>query len=246
MNNKGYETIDSIVRSYLADQGYNTLHKYIQYLHWGLKALRIWNMDSAEEVKTVKLSMDARKAIKLPDDYINWIKVGIKVGDRIDAFVNDNSIALHHEKKPMEKPKPNEPYCKYRFMNYRDGNGKFLGYVDGYGYGHNGVGYFRVNEALREIQFSAEVNRCSVLLEYVSDGFNPHSETLVNMKVSQLITEYIRYSEARYKLGDSASETRARKEEYIEEQLATSGRFNSLSLEGILDATTTTFSLNIK
>lgn len=244
-DHQGYQKIDTIIRSYLADRGYNTLHRYIQFLKWGLDGLKKWQVEGAQEIKTVALKMDSKKAVRFPDDYMGYTKLGIKQGDRITAFVRDDSIETHNEEE-ITYGVNNPSYYEYTFLNYSGTDGR-KGEVKGYGKGHNGMGYFTVNELQREFQFSSEVNNCTVYLEYIGNGFNPNTETLVNTIAAESIRDFIHYCVARFdpKLGDAARETRARKITYLESVDGAKAALTNLSCEGILEATTRPFTLTI-
>lgn len=242
-----YETIDSIVRSSLADNGYNTLHRYIQYLHWALRGLKEWNMDEAQDVRTVKLQMDNKKAVQFPDDCLGVSKIGVKVGDRIDLFVPDNSITFHHDLSDMIT-QPNDPYASVVALDFlnNESSVNLAGPFNTYGFNHNRVGYFRIDFLNREIQFSSEVNTSYVIMEYLTSGFQYKSESVVNPVASNVIREFLRYSEARYSLGDAARETKERKQIYLEEIDLVRARMSDLSLEGILDANQRYFTQTVK
>ena len=88
--------IDSIVKEALADKGYDTFHLYGRYLMWAIRCLRELNIDHTEDIKTVKLPVSAIKTVAYPDDFITYNKLGVKIGDRLHAFVRDNTITTHH------------------------------------------------------------------------------------------------------------------------------------------------------
>jgi hypothetical protein len=244
-NHQGYQDIDSIIRSYLADRGYNTLHRYIQFLKWGLDALKKWQVEGAQEVKTIPLQMDSKKAVRFPDDYMGYVKLGIRLNGRIVAFVRDDSIEANCNRDP-HGDEVNTPEYEYKFMNCYGSDGR-RSEIKGYGRNHNGIGYFTVNETQREFQFSSDVKTGTVYLEYISNGFNPNTETLVNTIAAESIRDYIHYCEARFnpRLGDAAAETRERKNTYLESVDGAKAALSNLSLEGILEATTRPFTLTI-
>lgn len=230
---QGYQKIDTIIRSYLADRGHNTLHRYIQFLKWGLEAVKKWQIDGAQEIKTVALKMDSKKAAKFPNDYMGYTKLGIKKGDRLLAFVRDDSLMTNND--------TGIPLYEYTFVNHAKGE------LKGYGSGSNGSSYFTVNENRREFQFTSDLKDCPIYLEYISNGFNPNTETLVNTIAAENIRDYIHYCVARFnpRLGDAAAETRERKNTYLESVDGAKAALSNLSLEGIMEATTKPFTLTI-
>jgi len=86
---KTYETIDNIARGVCMDLG-EGLERYEQYLHWALQAHKDWHLDQAKEIKTVEIDLTTYKAAPLPDDFVDWTKVGIRCGNTILTFAADN------------------------------------------------------------------------------------------------------------------------------------------------------------
>jgi hypothetical protein len=223
-----YRTIDNIVRSYKADKGQNSLHGYVRILKWAIDGLRDWHFDGGLELKTVCIKINPNLTADLPKDYEIWTKVGLSKGDRIMAFVPDSTIKMNN----TYEDKPNDKYFTHTFSNYTDPSGS-TGEIRGYGYGHNGVGYFRMDKNC--IRFSSEITAEFVYLEYLSNGFDPSTETLVNEHAYKIILEYIRWQEGRHKYGDASAEAQYRKQEYLNEIDKSMKRTSDLSYEGIQD-----------
>lgn len=245
--NNGFIKLDDVIRSHIADKGYSTLHKYIRFLHWGIEALHIWREDSGFGVKTVELQMDNLKRVFFPSDYIGWTKIATKVGDRMVPFTRDKTISRGdlETEVTFREVLSNQFLYRYEFVNYYNS----LGFYDSfnlYGSGHNGVGYFNINQQDGYFQFSSDVNTNKVWLEYISDGFDPSTETLVSARAGRLIKEYINYCEAKHKFGSNHGETRARQRDYEQEWMNVKLRTDNLTYEGILDATTRSMTHSIK
>src|SRR5690348_4653368 len=93
-NVRGFVSIDEIVKSYLMDIGAG-MERYEQGKHWVLEAYRSYNFDMDTIVKTVTLSLTPWKAIILPDDYIDYVMVGVEFDKQIRLFTNDRRISLY-------------------------------------------------------------------------------------------------------------------------------------------------------
>lgn len=240
MIDRGYTSIDNVIREYLAGQGYNTLHEYMISLMFALEGLRKWNKSSGKMIKTVMIPMDNKRFVRYPKDYLGYCKIGLPIGDRIVTFTKDNSISLHHDTttkgsfiNQLYGASLNFTYV-YDFINFRTTNGQ-LGALIGYGWGHNGVGFYK--EGANGFQFSSEVKKCSIYMEYISDGFDPDSQTLVNAYAAELIRDYMWYCKARFELGDSHRETKSRYQKYLDEYDDIRAFLSDVSYEGILHAT---------
>ena len=246
-----YTTIDSVVRSYIADNGENTLHNYIRYLKFGFDGLKKWHLRSYVEDLTVRLEMDAKKSVPLPEDCIVPNKVGVQYGDRIFTYPFDNSISYLFTQGDGGKLDKNKEYDPGDMRN--TDAFYFYNYIDPYGWtgwllsnGHNDQGYCRINWRAREIQFSADVRTSTVYLEYKSSGFNPKTRTQISEGVELLIREYINWQVGRRKFGDGSVETRERKKEYYQQETETASYFMSggMSYAQILDIQRRTHNVN--
>lgn len=218
-------SLDEIIRNYMIAQGRTTLHGYLRYLKYLIDFLRDVSLTHSVLDKTIALKMDQKKAIQVPEDYIIWSKIGFQVGDRIVAFEKDNTINLNHEISAdgLEAPVANIafniakfPYTSLVFNNFTTQEGE-LGFLNGVGLGHNGVGYFRTTSD-REIQFSSDLDAdTTIYLEYKTNGFNPSTKSSVPEIMAKLGEDYINWQMARTKMGDAAAETSARKVAYFDE-----------------------------
>ena len=198
-NKQTYKTIEQLADSMCLDLG-EGMHRKEQYLHWLIKESERWKMDGAKEVKTVKLPLTAWKSIELPSDCIDWIKVGVQDGDVIKVFVNKNDIAVIHDLDdnniPIVNPEPQSltqcdltqiPIPFYNFL-YPSGD---PGRIFGYHVKDNGFGYFTVNrnEDTDEIQFRTKAVNAGdqIYLEYLADGWNPNSQTVIHPYACELL-----------------------------------------------------------
>lgn len=236
-------TVDSIVRSYMADMKKPTLHGYVPLLHYALEGFRELSYDVVAEVKTKEVSLNALKIGQLPNDYVKLIRVFVKVGDRAVEMSEDRTITFHKE----STIKPNDSYAEKRHEN-RGGGLVGLGYVEinalngettgNYGTGYNNFGYFREKKDSfpRELHFSSEVKGDNVFVEYLATPETPGSETVLTPLAAKCLNEYIGYKDARQKFGEASGETQARKRNFEDERSKLFSRESNLTLESIRDA----------
>ncbi len=250
-------TLDDIVRSSLANDGKNSLHGYIQRLKWCVDFMRKLNLEHSFYDRTVVLRLDERKAVKLPDDFQNWNKIGWQKGDRIIAFQQDNSInknqsycadnpsATVNTAYDIHTPWPyNNSFTSLNFNNYYFDNGT-VGYLQGYGVGYNGLGYFKVNRTDRVIQISSDVPQdFQIYLEYKTNGFNPKSKSVVPEAAGVLAEYYIKFRSNSHKLGDAAAETVASRMEFDRQYDQLVAQLYPTSYEDLVGARARAFSVN--
>jgi hypothetical protein len=245
-------TIDSIVRSALSARGEESLHKYQRFLQFALQAAADFYMDSAGSVKTVKLPMNDLKQVELPLDYIDWVKVGIATGDRVKVFGTNDKLPIMVDKDDCGNVKKYEGgsvglnelpvnffnYGGYSFLNYINEYGEYIGGLYGVGGGYTDDGYYRVIKNQGEngiIQFNSQVNNTDVYLEYISSGFEPHTETKVHEYAKNAIEFYIHWRIWMHKDGPASANAQGARKEYFDELHKARRRMMDLTPRDILE-----------
>lgn len=228
-DNKKWYTVGQAALAALMDKGEDD-SRFEQFLHWALEGARDFHIDQAREIKTVVKPMTAHKSITKPDDYVDWLKIGIKCGSTIKTFTHDTTINFNHDCEDGVKKENNECYddlwsldtveTQYLFHNFYSG-----GHSDGvdepiYGlaYKHNGLGYFRDHIEAGEFQFRAVVPKNSeIILEYISDGWDPSKKTVINPLAFKLIKLYVHWQEREYNSRASYWEVERAEDNYWDE-----------------------------
>jgi hypothetical protein len=251
----GYATISDIVFEVIADLGESGTHYFDRYLNYALRGAQEWHFDSAQEVKTVVIPMNGYNAIDFPEDYVDWVKVGIQSGDKIKTFgANDQSIALYHgETDECGNPELNSVntecsngYGGYYFTNVINSHGEHMGKMFGYGGGKNCLGSWKVNKERRQIQFDSTVTRTNVYFEYISNGFNPCGETVINQYGRNMLRIYIHWQRSIFKNGAASGESQKWEELFEREQRLARARVFDLSINEILELTRQNYKLSTK
>ncbi len=242
--NKKWKKVSEAVFAALMDLG-ETDARFEQFLHWALEGAREWHNDLAKEVKTTSLSMTPHKSIVLPDDYVDWVKVGIKCGNVIKTFTHDHNISLEHDcedgKKTANKDCENVNLWdlevtgnSYLFHNYQGADNGVDTPIYGLAYKDNGLGYFTEHRNTGEIQFRSIVpSNSKIYLEYISDGWDPNEETLINPLAFQLIVKYIHWKNKLHNPNIPRSHVQEAKDEYWEEFSRVSWRMFDLTVEDV-------------
>lgn len=236
-----YVKLDQIVREAIADKGYNTLHKYVPYLHFAIRGLEEWHRDGVfTDLRTTKLKVSVRRSIPFPKDMVMWNRLGVVRGNRIQTFVRDHSLSLSsddHKKSPESDQRGlvewDDQYDFTFYTNIYVANEGAISILN-----DSATRYFTVNYEAREFNIASgqAVSGNEVYLEYISNGFSPSTETMVNYAAKNLIREWINYSEAKFKFGSNNGETRARLMDYLDEKDEVRAALSDLTMNGILSA----------
>lgn len=215
--------LDSIVRSYLFSQGYNTTHKYIFVMKILIEFLAKFSRNhtimSAQDIFYV----DEKKAIQLPPSFVALSAIAWRSGDRLIKFERDSTI--NTSQSYCDDAAAATPNASYNIFEAWPYNAPILNQVESsnftsLGVGHNGSGYFNFNWPAREIQFSTDSKVSGgVYMRYRTNGFNPKSRSVIPEIAEPTAVAYIHHQMARMdrRLGDAAAETRARERIYAKE-----------------------------
>jgi hypothetical protein len=199
-----YAILDDLVREAIDNVG-ETIHKYEKFFRWGISYAKRWHMDQAREVVTKEIELTDYKAIKLPKDCVDWTKIGVRCGNMIKTFINDDNIALKFDDDGCGD-EYNEDCPDINGADVTDDSLLFINYGEGRMFGQqvkdNGLGYFTVNTAREEteIQFRTDLPSTTIIyLEYITDGFCPNKDTLLHPYAADLVRDGIEYEYLRYK-----------------------------------------------
>ena len=228
--------LDKIVRSAIANKGYNTLHLYVPYLHWAFDALSKLEEEGAyTEVRYTKDNLDENYSIDIPEDMLMWNQIGVVINGTLQVFVNNSYMSLD-EKDHKPKQNPSEGLFAYDSSDLlyssnvyiANGNGSLISST-------SPANFFRVDWSERRIHFSRPVTG-KVYIEYVAKSFSPSTQTLVNEVARRYFEAYIYYREARFKFGASHREAMASEREWINEEDELRKSFSDVTGAGILHA----------
>lgn len=248
-----YDTIDNVVKGVCADLG-EGLERYAQYLHWALKAHKNWHLDQAKEIKTAEITLTPYKAIALPDDFVDWTKVGIRCGNTILTFTQDNYMPFPRDTDGDIIPNVDEDCASFdaqdpgeldltrggQFSNYYynlNEKGQDTGHLFGLTAKDNWQGYFRLNKEREEIQFRSKItNLTTIYLEYISNGYDPCGESLVHPYAAHLISLWVHWQRKKHNKLSARWEVQDARQDYIDEFNDVQYRIFDLDVEEILEA----------
>lgn len=206
-SNEKFYTISAVVDRCLQDNGLPD-HYFEDFLGWGLWGLREINFDiKAQQIKVIKLSMNDTRGVTLPSDFIDWVIIGLQVGEYVKTLgVNAQMTKFTGKDKTLGNPQNvlglgiNELPNSIDVLNY--GGYRLLGtsvIALGAGISYSGVFQIIKNDAGKFIQFTSKVNKTDIYLEYISDGFNPNKETIVDPYSVDYLRKYINHEWAQFK-----------------------------------------------
>ena len=201
------KNLDYIVHAVLADLGENHTRNYAYYLHWAFAGFRDLNLYGQSTVKTKWITMSDTNTICLPDDFVDYISVGITLCGRVFLLSLNDSMS---PQKCVECPVPIDqipaknfhgfdgifPY--YYFFSGAFRGGQYVGEQFAMGGGWNSHGYFKIDRERKEIQFKSVVPRAEIVLEYLSTGIECDGTVEVPYAAVPAIQAYIHWQKVEH------------------------------------------------
>jgi hypothetical protein len=156
------------------------------------RGVRELGFDILKRVKTITLPVDKTlMTVALPDDYVNWVKVGTVGGDGMFYVFGENSniaapqryvfdeegdpvdtdgdgVYDRENAKEIDSRYPKFPYQETFYNNGVYGSVQHGGGVYGLGGGHR-PGYFRVNLEQNRLEMFSGYEFDEVTIEYIAD-----------------------------------------------------------------------------
>jgi len=240
-----YFKVGSIVDQVCIDLDLPVDKYFNKFLSWGLFGLVDLKMDAANDVITEKFPISDVNTVTLPENYVDWVKIGIPYGQYVKVLaINDD---LSTQDRTLNNPEfsktlppgwlPNgtdiSSYSGYNFSNY---GGSSLSAIGG---GLPQKGQFKVvgrpgNNY--EILLDAGIPSEELYVEYIGLGINPCGETVVNPMLGEYLRARIHHEYEKFKSPAQRSESAiARTGRYLwEQEQKVRGRTNKLTPATVL------------
>jgi hypothetical protein len=243
LQNRQWVDLDECINFYL-DEAELSVHKYLKCFNLAFRAMDELGIDFFYTVKSVKLPVNPNMTVNLPEDYINYTKVGIlnDRGEVIPLYYN-NKLTTYASLSPdrATKTQDNSLFNFYSPINaifYNYWNGDTFGNLYGLPSGSPFVGSFKIDNANGVILLTAGYQFDYILLEYISTPKQGQTY-YVPIQFREAIIAYLRWkdiismpSNRRGNLGDK----RDRRHEYFNERRLAIARYDPIRMEDIHQA----------
>lgn len=236
-------SLDQIVRNLIVKRRY-TIHIYLDFLVYAVECLRTLSMDDLKVINTMELAVDPNtNSIDLPDDYLDYVQVGIRSGQNTKPLVETDKI------NPLVARTADFTPTSYGAIGTNDSNIIYYGAIypyyfntvvwNNYGeftgrqFGYNSYNddTFSVFPERNQIQLTERLSVSHIVLRYISDGMNSDSATQITPYAFQTISNYIMWQMKENSRTYSDSESERARQLYINERLILRGRLSDLTTE---------------
>lgn len=240
-------SLDAAVRNMLLKRRY-PLHFYIDFLVYGKDCLRELSLDSLKIVNTKIIPVDATdNSAQIPNDYTDYVEVGIPTGQTIRPLVEDNNITpLQHfdsnfnitRYDAVSTDTQGSPlYYGYLMpmvwntVTFND-YGENIGRLFGWGAGQQTDTFTIVNER-NVIQLKEVISTKNIVLKYISDGMDADAASQIPTYAYQSIQDYMVWQMKENNRNYSDTERERAKNEYNKSVRILRARLSDITIEKI-------------
>jgi hypothetical protein len=227
---------------------------------FALRGLRDMGFDMLKVIRSLKLPVESNSTVTLPDDYVEWTKIGSVGSDGIVYVMGENKNINMSQKyaelsdgsnydtdgdglyervdskgstnggTPMSDTGITDGMNSYLFRNYVHGSES--GRLYGMGGGHY-YGEFRINADQNRIEIKTNSSMNEVVIEYIADearSTNPR----VHIFAEEALRAYIYYKLIERKSSVPLGEKQRARQEYYNERRIANSRLKSFTKEELL------------
>lgn len=240
--NRQWVTIDEAITDYLTESEQGN-HKYFKCWNLAYRAMTELGLDFFYSVKSVKLPVNANLTVTLPEDYLNYTKVGIlnNEGAIIPLQVNNN-LTTAFDMQPNRLAQTQDPsivtgYSPQGIVWWNFWNGYGLSNLYGLPSGSPFVGSFKIDNKNGVIVLDEYYDFEYVMLEYIASPVSG-GEYFVPIQFKEAVIAYLRWKDLismppsrRGSLGDK----RDRRAEYYNERRIAIARYDAVKLSDLYE-----------
>lgn len=239
------KSLNIIVRDALLDNGL-PLHYYTRYLHHGLRILDELSLDfNMGNIKVIPLSVTSYQRAILPADYLDFIDVSAKYGERVLPMERERNLSkvYNRDDSGNKIPYPTATSINYdEEINYSlisgsnnlNTRGELVGRY--YGRRRSAKLTFDIDEINQEIVFSNEMALTEVTLTYMTSAVSTSSANVVNPYATDVITKYIVMMAAKAE-GSTLGKYQLARQDYENARRVFRARINAMDYADILGVT---------
>ena len=241
-----YTTLDNIVRNILQRKQY-PIHWYFQTLVNAKDILRELHFDVLRCINSTKLTVGVDNTADLPDDYVDYTRIGVQVGQNIRPLLQMDSLIAQDNTQVGVAETGDNTDNKSNSIIYgfpmasgltwgtmlTNSYGEVTGRVFGYGAGTQ-PDTFRVLREQNKILFNRSINAGSqIILEYIGDGSSCDNATQVDPYAQACIEAYCLWQFAEQNRTSNIGDKQYLKTQYEHQLRILKGRKNDWTIPDI-------------
>lgn len=181
MDTKTIITIQKCVYDVLNDLGSSDENQYTRFLQFALRGVTHLNLHHINSFKRATIAVSSINTVQLPDDYVDYLRIGICINGKIWTLTRNDKICLPDTMDCGEDDAAVESADEYLPYFHYGASG-----------GVNYVGY-RVDKERHRIVFDGTVPSNSIILEYISTGISQEGTTYIPIEAREAVIAWIHW-----------------------------------------------------
>ena len=234
-----------IVESFLIEEGQDSLHKFLPYLHLASDGLRelMWDVNGSTKIEELTLN---NGVATLPEDFVKEVRIAavgwdgtlVALGRNNDIFKTTDSCGNYNtSEQPLSGGIPMSISADHF------SNGQYIGRYYGVG-GRRTQGEFKINTLTGEIWFTDYTNtNCTIVLEYI--GYMPErvgGQFMVHPFLKEPLMNWMAYASKRRLSSTPAGLTDYLFKRYVDSKNWARQRFWNMDYDQVIEAAQRNFS----
>lgn len=210
----GYVPIQTVVYNFLVEIGDYSDENFFRWMSVAARGFSHMNQTSLKTFKVQYVDIDRNtNSGRLETDFIDWIKVGVPVGDQLLVIGHNDKLIVNDN--PVPAPSQEDSDIIYRFIPHwhRGINVSSLYGVSGAEAGIT----FNIDKERGLIRLSSNSNASVVLVEYVSSGISETGMTFISQSMSEALLEFLHWRKAKADSKATRGQVLDAKQDYIEQ-----------------------------
>ena len=236
-------TLNEIIRSTLLTCN-KSIHYYMQFCHYGLKAVREMNFDSPFKIKSIVLAVDANNEVTIPTDFVDYIRVGFKNGQYVKNLIEKQSFNRlpNFDSDGNQIPYPDvetDQGLIYADSYYYSSHGNDKSEHIGRHFGHKSTysGSFMVIPERGKIMLDPSLHTAKeIVVDYITSGVTDSFTTSTTLPAyaAEAVERYILWRYAEHDRVLPMNQKLMAKEEWIQSHKRYRSRRYQLTLDDVL------------
>lgn len=184
MKTKNVTSLQSIVYEVMNDLGKTNPHDFKRYFQWAIRGYKKLNMFHLNTVETFVSKVSSINTIDLPDDFMNYIRIGYLVNNQIITLSKNDDITLTFTKlngnevigegmnKPMDIISSTWLAAPNKVYNNR---------------------FYRYDRANNRLILQGDFYNATIVIEYISTGISLDGQTFVPEIAREALIAYLHW-----------------------------------------------------
>lgn len=229
-------SLDSVVKKVLLDKGY-PIHYYLKCLSYAVDIAQTLSVDDIAVINTSIITLDNFGAAKLPDDYVDYTKIGMLAGQMIKPLVpHDGLSRIANEDSTGNQTSwfdnvNNVPFSYLPNLFYTqavfNGYGEYIGREFGKGAGVE-KDIYKIIKERGIIQCHESMKGQKIILEYISSGCCVIGSIGIEFYARETVRDYILWKLKENSRGSNGFEIQQAEGNYINQRKILRARLNDL------------------